>query len=103
VPAHWRTARRRRYSPRSHDVATRAPAGYVWYRGPAGDHAFSTGTTGFLRSACKDARWDVRMTLVEGTVDACASCLAVVAPPDAPTTDVAPETESELRLAWGDR
>lgn len=91
--------RRRRYQGRRHQVDTRpqghtvVEGGFVWYRGPSGDHAFGSGTSAFLRSACKNVRWDVRMHLVEGSVNPCAACRAVAEP----------ITESEHRLLDGNR
>ena len=102
MAASHRHHRRRSYTPRRHDIDTR-PEGpkyltkFVWYRGPHGDHAFSTGSTNYLRSACRAVRFDVRMSLVEGSVQPCTDCQAVTMPA------IAPETELEKRAAWGDR
>ena len=71
----------------------------VWYRHPeqVDDHAFGVGE-GWMRSRCREIRWNVLMHPVDGTVRACKGCLAAVVAPV-----VAPATESELRASWGDR
>lgn len=108
MPAPRRRSRRFRYAGRARDIETRnarpeaaADDQVVWYRGPDGDHAFGAGSTGFLRSRCGEARWDVRMHVVEGTVRPCAGCLAEISP--LPTMPVAPATESELHAMDANR
>lgn len=97
--------RRRQYSPRRHELATRPvpTTAVVWWRGETGDHAFGAGGSGFLRSKCGAVRWSVLMTFVEGTVSPCHACLAIVNPNPVPESIVAPPTESELHLMDGNR
>jgi hypothetical protein len=66
----------------------------VWYRhsDQVDDHAFGVGE-GWMRSRCREIRWNVLMRPVDGSVRACPGCLAAVAP----------ITESELRLLDGNR